>query len=83
VVATDAPVDARTLQRIAARAVFALARTGSTYSNDSGDSAIAFSTHALQRATGAAASAPVRHTMTSAREEEDHRWPFHRAPDPS
>ena len=55
VVATDAPVDARTLQRLAARAVFALARTGSTYSNGSGDFAIAFSTHASQRVTSAAA----------------------------
>ena len=55
VVATDAPVDARSLERLAARAVFALARTGSTYSNGSGDFAIAFSTHASQRVTGAAA----------------------------
>lgn len=53
VVATDAPVDAHTLQRIAGRAVFALARTGSTYSNGSGDFAIAFSTHASQRVTNA------------------------------
>ena len=53
VVATDAPVDARALQRMAARAVFALARTGSTYSNGSGDFAIAFSTHASQRVTNA------------------------------
>jgi D-aminopeptidase len=44
VVATDAPVDAKNLKRIAARAIFALARTGSTYSNGSGDFAIAFST---------------------------------------
>jgi D-aminopeptidase len=44
VVATDAPVDSRDLRRIAARAVFALARTGSSYSNGSGDYAIAFST---------------------------------------
>jgi D-aminopeptidase len=44
VVATDAPVDARDLKRIAARAVFALARTGSSYSNGSGDYAVAFST---------------------------------------
>jgi D-aminopeptidase len=55
VVATDAPVDARVLQRLGARAVFALARTGSTYSNGSGDFAIAFSTHASQRVTGATA----------------------------
>jgi D-aminopeptidase len=53
VVATDAPVDAHTLQRIAARAVFALARTGSTYSNGSGDFAIAFTTHSSQRVTSA------------------------------
>jgi D-aminopeptidase len=58
VVATDAPVDARTLQRIAARAVFALARTGSTYSNGSGDFAIAFSTHASQRVTSATTPQP-------------------------
>jgi D-aminopeptidase len=55
VVATDAPLDARTLERLAARAIFALARTGSTYSNGSGDFAIAFSTHASLRVTGAAA----------------------------
>lgn len=44
VAATDAPVDARDLRRLAARAVFGLARTGSAYSNGSGDFAIAFST---------------------------------------
>ncbi len=44
VVATDAPIDARELRRLAARAVFGLARTGSAYSNGSGDFAIAFST---------------------------------------
>ncbi len=44
VVATDAPVDARDLRRLAARAVFALGRTGSSYSNGSGDFAVAFST---------------------------------------
>ena len=44
VVATDAPLEARDLRRLAARAVFALARTGSSYSNGSGDYAIAFST---------------------------------------
>lgn len=45
VVATDAPLDARDLKRLAARAVFGLARTGSSFSNGSGDYAIAFSTH--------------------------------------
>lgn len=58
VVATDAPLDARNLQRLAARAIFAMARTGSTYSNGSGDFAIAFTTHASQRVTGAAGPQP-------------------------
>ena len=44
IVATDAPLDARDLGRLAARAVFGLGRTGSSYSNGSGDFAIAFST---------------------------------------
>lgn len=44
VVATDAPLDARDLTRLAARAIFGLARTGSSYGNGSGDFAIAFST---------------------------------------
>src|SRR3954464_7358261 len=44
VVATDAPLDARDLKRLAARPIFGLARTGSSYSNGSGDFAIAFST---------------------------------------
>jgi D-aminopeptidase len=44
VVATDAPLDARGLERMAARAVFGLARTGASYSHGSGDYAIAFST---------------------------------------
>jgi D-aminopeptidase len=55
VVATDAPLDARDLERLAARAIFAMARTGSSYSNGSGDFAIAFSTHASLRVTGGAA----------------------------
>jgi D-aminopeptidase len=49
VVATDAPVDARDLRRIAARAVYGLARTGSSYSNGSGEFAIAFSTASQMR----------------------------------
>jgi D-aminopeptidase len=44
IVATDAPLDARDLKRLAARAIYGLARTGSSYSNGSGDFAIAFST---------------------------------------
>jgi D-aminopeptidase len=53
VVATDAPLDARDLKRLAARAIYALARTGSTFSNGSGDFAIAFSTHPSLRITNA------------------------------
>ncbi|HAK56045.1 MAG: P1 family peptidase [Vicinamibacterales bacterium] len=49
VVATDAPVDARDLKRIAARAVFGLGRTGSSYGNGSGDFAIAFTTAPAMR----------------------------------
>lgn len=44
VIATDAPVDHRNLNRLAARSMFGLARTGSSASNGSGDYAIAFST---------------------------------------
>jgi D-aminopeptidase len=44
VIATDAPIDARNLKRLAARAWLGLARTGSSASNGSGDYAIAFST---------------------------------------
>jgi D-aminopeptidase len=44
VAATDAPLDARNLERLAARAIAGLARTGSSLSNGSGDFVIAFST---------------------------------------
>ena len=50
VIATDAPVDARNLKRIGARAMLGLGRTGASGSNGSGDYAIAFST---QRGTPA------------------------------
>jgi len=43
VVATDAPMDARNLKRLAARAMLGLARTGSPSTNGSGDYVIAFS----------------------------------------
>ncbi|HXI14534.1 MAG TPA: P1 family peptidase [Thermoanaerobaculia bacterium] len=46
VVATDAPVDARNLERMGARAMMGLARTGAAGTNGSGDYAIAFSTAA-------------------------------------
>lgn len=44
VVATDAPVDARNLKRMAKRAMLGLAKTGGIASNGSGDYVIAFST---------------------------------------
>ena len=45
VVATDAPLDGRNLERLAERAMLGLARTGGYASNGSGDYVIAFSTH--------------------------------------
>ena len=44
VVATDAPLSDRNLTRLAARALSAIARTGSPATNGSGDYAVAFST---------------------------------------
>lgn len=44
VIATDAPVDARQLKRMAARSMMGLARTGAAATNGSGDYAVAFST---------------------------------------
>jgi D-aminopeptidase len=46
VLATDAPLSSRNLERLARRAVLGLARTGSYMSNGSGDFVIAFSTAA-------------------------------------
>jgi len=43
VVATDAPLDSRNLERLARRALLGLARTGSSGSNGSGDYVLAFS----------------------------------------
>ena len=62
VVATDAPLTPRDLERLAARAVFGLARTGSSFSNGSGDFAIAFSTAASVRAPHGA-TAPASRTV--------------------
>ena len=44
VVATDAPLDARNLRRLASRAMIGMGRTGGSASNGSGDYVIAFST---------------------------------------
>ena len=45
IVATDAPLSDRNLERLARRSFLALGRVGSSMSNGSGDYAIAFSTH--------------------------------------
>ena len=58
VVATDAPLDARQLHRLAARAILGMARVGSTGSNGSGDYAIAFST-ANRISQGASRTQPI------------------------
>lgn len=44
VIATDAPVDARNLERMASRSMMGLARTGAAATNGSGDYALAFTT---------------------------------------
>jgi D-aminopeptidase len=44
VLATDAPLDSRQLGRVAWRSIFGMARTGSDFSGQSGDYALAFST---------------------------------------
>jgi len=49
VVATDAPLNARNLDRLGLRAIMGLSRTGSFASNGSGDYVIAFSTHPAVR----------------------------------
>ncbi len=49
IVATDAPLDHRNLQRLAARAMLGLGRTGSSAGNGSGDYVIAFSTTRTNR----------------------------------
>ncbi|UUL81622.1 DmpA family aminopeptidase [Sphingomonas qomolangmaensis] len=55
VVATDAPLSDRNLRRLAARAFAGIARSGSSFSNGSGDYAVAFSTAAsVRRKTGTA-----------------------------
>jgi len=57
VVATDAPLSDRNLERLAKRAIMGLARTGSFAGNGSGDYVIAFSTHeGVRRHPGEATS---------------------------
>lgn len=49
VVATDAPINSRNLERLASRAIVGVGRTGSSMSNGSGDYVIAFSTAVANR----------------------------------
>jgi L-aminopeptidase/D-esterase len=58
VVATDAPISDRNLERLAARAIMGLARTGSSASNGSGDFVIAFSTASSVRRNAANLTRP-------------------------
>ncbi|HTF27857.1 MAG TPA: P1 family peptidase [Flavitalea sp.] len=65
VVATDAPLDSRNLQRLAKRAFLGLAKTGGIASNGSGDYIIAFSTNdslrILHNPTGPMLKQPLLH----------------------
>ncbi len=60
VIATDAPLDHRQLDRLAERSMSGLARTGSAMTNGSGDYAIAFSTAAENRIKPLAGGAKLR-----------------------
>ncbi|HET9429519.1 MAG TPA: P1 family peptidase, partial [Allosphingosinicella sp.] len=61
VIATDAPLSDRNLERLARRAFLGIGRTGSPMTNGSGDYAVAFSTHPDVRRTmqRRSAEAPV------------------------
>lgn len=58
VVATDAPLSDRNLERLASRATIGLGRTGGTAGNGSGDYVLAFSTNAAVRRTAGSTIAP-------------------------
>jgi D-aminopeptidase len=61
VVATDAPLSDRNLERLAARAIMGLSRTGSSASNGSGDYVLAFSTaESVRRSTNSGDGATSR-----------------------
>jgi D-aminopeptidase len=61
VIATDAPLSDRNLDRLARRAFVGIARTGSPITNGSGDYAVAFSTAESVRRTAArrASASPI------------------------
>ena len=66
VIATDAPLDAKSLERLSMRAMMGLARTGSYASNGSGDYVIAFSTHPDVRRPRQSDEAVVAPSLTNA-----------------
>ena len=69
VVATDAPVDSRNLRRLATRAMFGIARSGSTGYNRSGDYAIAFSSSEDSNVLSNSAMDPLFEGVIEATEE--------------
>ncbi|NJP94509.1 P1 family peptidase [Nonomuraea sp. FMUSA5-5] len=69
VLATDAPLDARQLGRLARRAIFAMGRVGASYAHGSGDYAIAFSTAPQRPVLPDAALDPVFAAVMDAVEE--------------
>jgi D-aminopeptidase len=66
VLATDASLSPRGLERLAARAFAAMARTGSDFSGTSGDYALAIGTGAADAATGGEQAAPADVLFTAA-----------------
>ena len=70
VVATDAPLHARNLDRLAKRALVGLARTGASMSNGSGDYVIAFSTTGFsEELVGNNTMSPLFQAVAEATEE--------------
>jgi D-aminopeptidase len=65
VVATDAPLDARNLERLAKRAFMGLAKTGGIASNGSGDYVVAFSTDSLSRIPHQSAPLLTQRTLSN------------------
>ncbi|UZR93036.1 P1 family peptidase [Chondrinema litorale] len=63
VVATDAPLDARNLERLAKRAAFGLAKAGGIASNGSGDYVIAFSTAKENRVPYSSETSTTENTL--------------------
>ena len=63
IVATDAPLQHRGLERLGLRALMGMARTGSNFSNGSGDYVIAFSTNPALRSGPAAGTPPAVRTL--------------------